>query len=59
MKILGLARVIIRREPKEEEKSTVGTIEGRLVVEGGKEEPAREVSTYTDSSTRSDQISHR
>ena len=43
--------------PKEEE-STVGSIEIELEVEGGKVKPAREVSTCTDSSTRSEQISY-
>ena len=43
--------------PKEE-KSTGGSIEVELEVEGGKVEPAREVSTCTGSSTRSEQISH-
>ena len=41
-----------------EEKSIVGSIEVELEVEGGKVEPAREVSTCTESSTRSEQISH-
>ena len=35
------------------------SIEVGSEVECGKEEPAREVSTYTNSSTRSKQISHR
>ena len=43
--------------PKEEQ-SAGGSIEVELEVEGGKVEPAREVSTCTDSSTRSEQISH-
>ena len=43
--------------PKKEE-STVGSIEVELEVEGGKVEPARKVSTCTDSSTRLEQISH-
>ena len=52
-----LARVIIGWEPKEEGESTVSSIEVGSEVEGGKVEPAREISTCTDSSTRSEQIS--
>ena len=39
-------------------ESAVGSIEVELEVEGGKVEPAKEVSPCTDTSTRSEQISH-
>ena len=50
--------MIIRWEPKEEDESSIGTIEARSEVEGSKEEPTREVTTCTNSSTRSEQISY-
>ena len=59
LKIQTLARVIIGWETKEEEESAVDSIEAESKVEGSKEEPAREVTTCTSSSTRSEQISHK